>query len=126
MLGRADWQVKDPRGIFFDGLNLKIKGIRPVETSVTIYHSTRRKIPEDLYFQLHRCQKLKPLKVKNFPVSLSYLRFNIVFKRARHWTLSLSQKNAVYITIPYGRIASISHFQDDLSYFAQIHCTNLM
>jgi len=62
-----DWQIKDPRGIFLDGLNLKMKGIRSVETSVTIYHSTRRKIPENLHLQQHLRQKLTPLKVKNFP-----------------------------------------------------------
>jgi hypothetical protein len=51
MLRRADWQVKDPTGIFLNGLNWKMKGIRSVETSVTIYH-----IPEDLHLQPHRCQ----------------------------------------------------------------------
>jgi hypothetical protein len=93
-------------------MNLKMKGIRSVETSVTIYHSTRRKIPEDLHLQSHRCQNSNLPKSRT-SLSLSHLRFTIVFKADRHWTLSLSQKNSIHITIPYGRLASVSYFHDE-------------
>jgi hypothetical protein len=49
ILHRVDWRAVT--FISADCLTLKMKSLRSVETSVTVYHSKRRNIPEDLNFQ---------------------------------------------------------------------------
>ena len=40
-------------------LILKMESVRPFETSVNIYQSKRRNIPDDFNFQQRHCEKLK-------------------------------------------------------------------
>jgi hypothetical protein len=40
-------------------VTLKMKALRCFETSVAVYQSTQRNIPEDLNFQQYRCENLK-------------------------------------------------------------------
>ena len=51
--------IFSPRGVLLDWLTLNINALRFFETSLDIYQSTRRNIPEDLNLERHRCENLK-------------------------------------------------------------------